>query len=645
MTGKAPRRSRLHCAVAGSMVVYLLGGQPASAATEATKTATPIEHLIVIIGDGRSFDHLFATYAPKKGQTIENLLSKGIVEANGAPGANFAKAGQFQASDKTTYMISPGGKAVYATLPPPGTGMAPKAASDTAGPPYKTLATAEKNDKDLSGSDDKLLLTGATGLAPQSVDTRIANASKLKNGPYQLTPGQPYDSYAGSPAHRFYQMWQELDCSAKAASAANPSGCLADLFPWVEVTIGNGTSGALPPMTSGKNGTPLPYNSKEGAAALGFYNMQKGDAPYFKALADSYTISDNYHQSVMGGRGANAIAMATGDAIFYSDNTGEPDTPAFSLIDDPDTYPKENNYYLNDGYGSSLTREGGAYTACSDTTQQGVAAITRYLSALKLKTNCLPNRYYLLNDEAPAYVRNGSIDSGAFSATPSTLATIGDRLTAAKVSWSYFGEGWDSYKAGATLAASHYCAICNPFQYMKSIMTSPAGRAHLEDMPEFYSTLTKGTLPAVSFVRPGALNDGAPATSKNDLFESFTKKVVAALQANKTLWASTAVLIVYQDGGGYYDSGYVQPLDFFGDGMRVPMFAVSPFSKGGHVVHDYYDHASILKFIEKNWGLTPLSSRSRDNLPNPVTKLGAPYIPTNRPAVGDLTGLFVFPAK
>jgi len=69
---------------------------------------------------------------------------------------------------------------------------------------------------------------------------------------------------------------------------------------------------------------------------------------------------------------------------------------------------------------------------------------------------------------------------------------------------------------------------------------------------------------------------------------------------------------------------------------------VSPYSKGGRVVHTYYDHVSILKFIEKNWGLSPLTERSRDNLPNPVTTGTNPYIPLNGPAIGDLMDLFNF---
>jgi phospholipase C len=70
---------------------------------------------------------------------------------------------------------------------------------------------------------------------------------------------------------------------------------------------------------------------------------------------------------------------------------------------------------------------------------------------------------------------------------------------------------------------------------------------------------------------------------------------------------------------------------------------VSPFSRGGRVVHTYGDHVSYLKFIEANWKLAPLTDRSRDNLPNPVTTDENPYAPTNGPAITDLMTMFSFP--
>ena len=94
--------------------------------------------------------------------------------------------------------------------------------------------------------------------------------------------------------------------------------------------------------------------------------------------------------------------------------------------------------------------------------------------------------------------------------------------------------------------------------------------------------------------------------------------------------------------GGYYDSGYIQPLNFFGDGPRIPFLVISPYSRGGRVVHTYYDHVSILKFIERNWRLAPLTNRSRDNLPNPIAFADNAYVPRNSPAIGDLFDMFDF---
>jgi len=80
----------------------------------------------------------------------------------------------------------------------------------------------------------------------------------------------------------------------------------------------------------------------------------------------------------------------------------------------------------------------------------------------------------------------------------------------------------------------------------------------------------------------------------------------------------------------------------FGDGPRIPMIVVSPYSRGGRIVHSYADHASILKFIERNWFLDPLTGRSRDNLPNPIATAINPYVPVNMPAIGDLFDMFDF---
>jgi phospholipase C len=166
--------------------------------------------------------------------------------------------------------------------------------------------------------------------------------------------------------------------------------------------------------------------------------------------------------------------------------------------------------------------------------------------------------------------------------------------------------------------------------------------AHIQDSENLYADIANTTLPAVSFVKPSGLVDGHPASSKLDLFEGFTKKIVDAVRANPTYWKDTAIFITFDEGGGYYDSGFVQPLDFFGDGTRIPMIVVSQYSAGGRITHNYSDHVSLLKFIGRNWKLRPVTSRSRDNFPNPVAESDNPYVPINGPAISDLFELFNF---
>jgi phospholipase C len=167
-------------------------------------------------------------------------------------------------------------------------------------------------------------------------------------------------------------------------------------------------------------------------------------------------------------------------------------------------------------------------------------------------------------------------------------------------------------------------------------------RNNIQDYTQFQQDVTNNTLPAVSFIKPDELNDGHPASSSLSLFEGFAANIVNQVISKPDVFKSTAIFITFDEGGGYYDSGYVQPLTFFGDGPRIPMMVVSPYAKRGFVDHTYNDYVSILKFIELNWHLSPLSNRSLDNLPNPQADNGNPYKPTNGPAIGDLMQFFDF---
>lgn len=629
-------------------------------------TRTPIKHVIVIIGENRSFDHVFATYQPKNGNKVWNLLSEGIVKADGTPGPNYPLAYQASAVDEAPhkYDISPGGKSVPATLPPPLVG-GPKS------PYFSTVAEAEAAENGLASNYYVYLTTGGTGQTSGTPDQRIQydgkSVTNLPPGPFQLTSKtMPYDAYTASPVHRFYQMWQQLDCNLDNATPSKPSGCLADLFSWVEVTIGAGSNGKAPPSPFTNESTG------EGSTALGFYNVTTGDAPYLKSLADDYAMSDNFHQSVNGGTGANHIMLGHGDAIWFSDGNGNPKKPPNNVevamgtanagvvaeIEDPNPLTGTNNWYTEDGYGGgsygSPSYGGGSYSNCSDSDQPGVTSVLNYLSSLPhfIDPRCAPGHYYILNNYNPGYFGDGANaytdpnnNNTVFTIPPSNVPSIGDTLLAQNVSWVYFGDEWNRYVSDPydLNPLDEYCNICNPFQYETQIMANPAIRtAHVQDTANLYTDIQNGTLPAVSFVKPSGFVDGHPASSKLDLFEGFVKKIVDAVKAQPKLWGNTAIFITFDEGGGYWDSGYVQPLDFFGDGTRIPLIVVSAYNRAGYISHDYGDHVSILKFIERNWSLPPVTTRSRDNFPNPVTRGNNPYVPVNSPAISDLFDMFQF---
>ena len=221
-------KARQHVTVGASLVALFANlGTPLPVAAQDAATATPIKHVIVIIGENRTFDHIFATYQPRAGQTISNLLSKGIVNADGTPGPNFALASQSSANDSSTdgYQLSPSENTAYPVLPP-------VLAGGYTTPPFPNVWTAKIYENALPADYYVYLTTGGTGLSHGAVDTRIPNATTLPSGPFQLTSAtHPYDSYDNSPVHRFYQMWQEMDCNAANASSTNPTGCKPDLFP------------------------------------------------------------------------------------------------------------------------------------------------------------------------------------------------------------------------------------------------------------------------------------------------------------------------------------------------------------------------------------------------------------------------------
>jgi anti-sigma regulatory factor (Ser/Thr protein kinase) len=244
----------------------------------------------------------------------------------------------------------------------------------------------------LPAADQFLLGTGGTGLSfTLGPDVRITNVNNLPPGPVQLTgPTMPFDAFTGDTIHQYFQMVQQVDCAidAEHVSKDNPTGCLHDLQSAVTTTY------STPPGST-------PHDTGQ---TMEFFNMQNGDAPLLKSLADNYTMSDNYHQPVLGGTGPDSQPLGFADQVFFSDGKGNPVTPLPANIYNPDPQPGTLNLY----------KQRAQWFNCSDPSQPGIGAITEYLSALPyaVQTRCDAGAYWQAVNVNPAFTPKGTVQTG-----------------------------------------------------------------------------------------------------------------------------------------------------------------------------------------------------------------------------------------
>ena len=158
--------------------------------------------------------------------------------------------------------------------------------------------------------------------------------------------------------------------------------------------------------------------------------------------------------------------------------------------------------------------------------------------------------------------------------TPQIAPNIGTALAKANVSWKWYSGG----RTARGIDRELYCSICDPLTPSTAVMTlrcatTCKASTCCRDLGD------ERSLPAVSFVIPPNPESGHPAYSTVSALEKFLAPLVAKVEADPVIWSETAILVTTDEGGGYYDSGYIQILDFFGDGTRIPLIVISPFAK------------------------------------------------------------------
>jgi phospholipase C len=220
-----------------------------------------------------------------------------------------------------------------------------------------------------------------------------------------------------------------------------------------------------------------------------------------------------------------------------------------------------------------------------------------------------------------------------------TYKNIGDVLTENNRSWAWYAGGWDAAKANpGSPEALKYSPHHNPFQYFQNYEDGKYS-SNLKDYNNFAQDVANGTLPTVSFVKGGYGDDEHPGSNQSTpSAEDFSVKTINQIM-NSPYWKDTAIIVAYDEGGGFYDHvappTAVKTVDgLVGDSTRVPALVISPYAKQNYVSHVQYDHTSILKFLEWNYKLPALNNR--DLNANNLLDLFNFEQPNNKPFVYQL---------
>jgi len=202
-----------------------------------------------------------------------------------------------------------------------------------------------------------------------------------------------------------------------------------------------------------------------------------------------------------------------------------------------------------------------------------------------------PNRFYLASGTSGGITTNGVWGYGVL-----TYPMILDLLEAAGVTWKIYNIGMDSVPFGNT---------DNVFLFWQNWAHDVRTRG---SEGEYLNDLATDRLPQVSFLIPSyarGWDEHPPADVSVGM--GIQQELITALR-NSSAWPSSAYILTYDEAGGYFDHVAPTQLDAFGLGIRVPTWVISPYAKPRHLEGTLYEHSSILKFIEYNWGLPSLAS-------------------------------------
>ena len=207
-----------------------------------------------------------------------------------------------------------------------------------------------------------------------------------------------------------------------------------------------------------------------------------------------------------------------------------------------------------------------------------------------------PNHLYTVAAQSGGLVNNPPLNLAGQDGVY-TFPTMAELLEKSGVSWKYYDEKPNPHKH----------SLWNPMPGFRSFQKNPALMSHLVGLDEFYQDAKSGRLPQVCWIVPTPADSEHPPADSARGMRHVTDLINAIMQSSA--WKDTAIIVTWDDYGGFYDHVAPPQVDQYGYGPRVPALVISPYARRGYICHTPFDFTSPLKLIEEGFGLSPLTAR------------------------------------
>jgi phospholipase C len=310
-------------------------------------------------------------------------------------------------------------------------------------------------------------------------------------------------------------------------------------------------------------------------------------------------------QQIDGGRNDKYVAWSDAQSLSfgYRDGAG---TRLWQLAHD---YTLADNFFQG-AFGGSFLNHFWMVCACTPRYEAAPQALRATFDEHGVVTKdgaVTPDGFAVNTMQPSGPPHSPAITDPALLLPPQDMVTIGDRLSEKGVSWAWYSGGWRDALAGKADRLFQYHH--QPFAFFHQFGDGTAARAeHLKDATDLMQAIADGKLPAVTFYKPiGELNQH-PGYAEVAEGDHHLGELIDRLQ-HSPQWPTTAVIITYDENGGFWDHVAPPAGDRWGPGPRIPTVIVSPKARKGFIDHTAYDTTSILATIEHRFGLAPLGER------------------------------------